>query len=97
MRPTGFPCLHTLAPAPTATSAAAVDTLMLPLLSPPVPQVSMRPRPAASSGTVSEAARIAESRPTSSSAVSPLVRRAITNPAICAGVASPLKISVMAA
>ena len=35
------PCLQTGTPAPATTMAAMVDTLMVPLRSPPVPHVSM--------------------------------------------------------
>ena len=37
-----LPCLATTAPAPAATSAAAVETLKVETVPPPVPQVSMR-------------------------------------------------------
>ena len=49
-----LPCLATLAPAPAATKAAAVEMLKVPEESPPVPQVSTVARP---SGRTTRTAR----------------------------------------
>src|SRR4026207_1798300 len=38
-----FPCLATGTPAPATTKAAQVEILCVPLVSPPVPQVSIAP------------------------------------------------------
>src|SRR5207247_1507419 len=54
---------------------------------PPVPQVSTRWSPAASTGII--ASRSARAAPATSSGVSPLTRRPMSRAAICAGVASP--------
>src|SRR5881296_4248884 len=82
-----LPCFATVAPAPAATNAAAVEMLKVETVPPPVPQVSTRWSPAASTGII--AARSARAAPATSSAVSPLTRRPISRAAICAGVASP--------
>ena len=87
-----LPCLATVAPAAAATIAARVDTLTVPEPSPPVPQVSTaRSRSAQVIG--SARARIALAAPAISSAVSPFMRRAMSRPPICAGVACPSMIA----
>ena len=92
------PCLHTGTPAAAVTMAAIVDTLIENEWSPPVPTMStMASRWFSLSGTISAAASTASSSPESSSALSPLARSATTNPISCAGVASPVRIVVMAA
>src|SRR5439155_1669797 len=82
-----LPCFATEAPAPAATNAAAVEMLKVETVPPPVPQVSTRWSPAASTGIIT--ARSARAAPATSSAVSPLTRRPMSRAAICAGVASP--------
>ena len=89
-----LPCLATRWPAPTATSAARVETLKVPARSPPVPQVSSS-GPGIASGAA--AASIALTRPVISVAVSPLMRRPVAKAAIWAGVASPASTEPMAA
>src|SRR4029453_2997917 len=89
-----LPCLATRWPAPTATSAARVETLKVPARSPPVPQVSSS-GPGTANGAA--AASMALTRPVTSSAVSPLIRRAVAKAAIWAGVASPASTDPMAA
>ena len=91
-----LPCLHTRPPAPATTSADSVDTLMVWARSPPVPTMSTADMPG-SSVTRSAAATMASTMPASSSTVSPFMRRATMNPAICAGVAAPSRISAMTA
>jgi len=85
-----LPCLATKQPAPAAISAAVVETLKL-RRPPPVPAVSSRL--SARACTRSAKARIALASPVNSSTVSPLVRRAIRNPAICVCATSPAMIS----
>ena len=85
-----LPCLATAQPAPAAISAAVVETLKL-LRPPPVPAVSSRS--SRSVGTCAASARIVRASPASSSTVSPLVRSAIRNPAICVSETSPCMIS----
>src|SRR5437016_10363991 len=82
-----LPCFATEAPAPAATNAAAVEILKVGTAPPPVPQVSTRWSPAASTGTI--VSRSARAAPATSSAVSPLTRSPMSSAAICAGVASP--------
>jgi len=82
-----LPCFATTAPAPAATSAAAVEMLKVDTAPPPVPQVSTRDAPCASTGTI--AWRNARAAPATSSGVSPFTRRPTSSAAICAGVASP--------
>src|SRR5215207_11416779 len=89
-----LPCLATRWPAPTATTAARVDTLKVPARSPPVPQVSSS-GPGTSRGAA--AASMALTRPVISVAVSPLMRRPVAKAAIWAGVASPASTEPMAA
>ena len=73
-----------------------LETLIVPARSPPVPQVSTGSMP---SGRVmrSAASSMAWRRATSSSTVSPFMRRPTTKPAIWAGLASPARISPIAA
>src|SRR3954452_6135291 len=85
-----LPCLATAQPAPAATNAAVVETLNVGR-PPPVPAVSSRSSRLASTATASS--RIARARPTSSSTVSPFVRRAIRNAADWASEAAPDMIS----
>ena len=89
-----LPCLATRRPAPTATSAAMVETLMECVPSPPVPQVSTR---SPSTLTRRALSRMTRAMPAISSAVSPLMRRAVTNAPNWAGVASPVMIDSMMA
>src|SRR5882724_5396064 len=101
-----LPCLATLRPAPATTNAVAVETLNVPVASPPVPQVSIsisRSVPL-SPATSSPRARmrttfwrITCAKPISSSTVSPFMRRAVRNAAICALVAAPDMIASIAA
>src|SRR3954447_934371 len=81
-----LPCFATTQPAPAATKAAVVDTLKVGL-PPPVPAVSsMSSR---STSTRTARSRIVRARPTSSCTVSPFVRSAMRNAAVCASDASP--------
>src|ERR1700694_603935 len=80
------PCLQTFAPAPATTKAAMVDTLMLRLPSPPVPQVSTS---SPSTSTLSASSNMAATRPDISSAVSPFIRIAVMKEAIWEGVGAP--------
>src|SRR3954467_8490976 len=81
-----LPCLATTQPAPAATNAAQVETLNVGR-PPPVRAVSRRSSRPTSTERASE--RIVRARPTSSSTVSPFVRRAIRNAAACASEAAP--------
>src|SRR5207244_1756073 len=63
-----LPCLATTAPAPAATNAAAVEILKVETAPPPVPQVSTRCAPFASTRTI--ASRSARAAPAPSSGVS---------------------------
>src|SRR6266849_4014305 len=101
-----LPCLATLRPAPATTNAVAVEMLNVPEASPPVPQVStsisrsVPVRPATSSARVRTRAtllRMTWAKPISSSTVSPFMRKAVKNAAICALVATPDMIASMAA
>ena len=85
-----FPCLHTGTPAPATTNAAIVEMFTECDLSPPVPTMSIA-RAAISAGrsTRAEALRTSASIPSSSTALSPFVRKPITSAAIWADVASP--------
>src|SRR5436305_1540234 len=85
-----FPCFATTQPAPAATNAAVVETLNVGR-PPPVPAVSSMSSRSTSTRTASS--RIVRARPTSSCTVSPLVRSAIRNAAVCASDASPDMIS----
>ena len=101
-----LPCLATLRPAPATTNAVAVETLNVPVASPPVPQVSIsisRSVPL-SPATSSPRARmrttfwrITCAKPISSSTVSPFMRSAVRNAPICAPVAAPDMMASMAA
>src|SRR4051812_1144482 len=86
-----LPCLATAQPCPAAISAAVVETLNVGR-PPPVPAVSIR---AASRPVVTGVAnaRIVVASPTSSSMVSPLVRRATSTPAVSISDALPAMIS----
>ena len=81
-----LPCLTTGTPDAAATTAAIVEMLTVPKRSPPVPTMSST---SGSTGSGSAASRIASRKPTISSTVSPLARRATRNPASCEGVAAP--------
>ena len=81
-----LPCFATMAPAPAATKAAAVEMLSVPLPSPPVPTMSIAP---SGPRTFRQRSRIAPAAAAYSSTVSPLARMAISRPPIWAGVASP--------
>src|SRR4051794_11588471 len=85
-----LPCLATAQPAPAAISAAVVETLKVGR-PPPVPAVSMRSSRPVVTGVASR--RMVVARPTSSSTVSPLVRRAISTAAVWVSDALPLMIS----
>ena len=74
-----LPCLATGTPAPATTSAAIVKMLTVLERSPPVPQVSTT-RPVTATGAALSS--ITSTSPATSCGVSPLARRAITNPAI---------------
>jgi len=82
------PCLATLAPAAAAINALTVDTLNVCMPSPPVPHVSIKCGLLAIC-TLLESSRMTLAAAAISSTVSPLIRRAINNPAICAWVSSP--------
>src|SRR3954471_11247201 len=75
-----LPCLTTGSPQAAATNAAAVETLIEPEKSPPVPQLSAN-RPAGG-GKEGGAPRRALAAPISSSALSPLTRSATKAAAI---------------
>src|SRR3954451_12302649 len=85
-----FPCLATAQPAPAAISAAVVETLKV-VRPPPVPAVSSRSLRSHSTGVASS--RMVEASPASSSTVSPFVRSAIRNAAICVSDALPSMIT----
>src|SRR4051794_27614421 len=89
-----LPCLATAQPWPAAIRAAVVDTLKVGL-PPPVPAVSIRSSRPASTGVAN--ARIVVARPTSSSTVSPLVRRATRMPEVSISDALPAMISARTA
>jgi len=71
----------------SATSAAAVEMLKVPALSPPVPQVSRRSSTPSLSARARE--RIALAHPAISSAVSPFIFSAIRNAAVSGSETSP--------
>ena len=88
-----LPCFATLAPAPAATSALAVEMLNVPLVSPPVPQVSIR-------WVFPTSTRVARRRITAaaaaiSSTVSPFIRSPTRKPPTWAGVHSPVMMPCM--
>src|SRR3954454_11703534 len=89
-----LPCLATAHPWPAAIRAAVVDKLNVGL-PPPVPAVSIRSSRPASTGVAN--ARMVVARPTSSSIVSPLVRRAIRMPEVSTSEALPAMISASTA
>src|SRR5450759_2304516 len=89
-----LPCLATRAPQAAATIADRVEMLKVERPSPPVPQVSRR-SPSTVIGVA--IARAVRANPVISSTVSPFMRRAMTNPAIWVGVASPRMIPSKAA
>src|SRR5438128_248263 len=82
-----LPCLATVAPAPAATKAAAVEILNVVTAPPPVPQVSTRFGASVSTFTI--APRSARAAPATSSAVSPLTRSPTRSAAVWAAVHSP--------
>src|SRR5918997_2117560 len=85
-----LPCLAITTPAPRAANAAAVETLIVPLASPPVPQVSTTPSGAF---TFWAKRRMARAKPTISPTDSPFTRRAVSRAAVTAGLAVPSMIS----
>src|SRR3954447_14764455 len=85
-----LPCLATAQPAPAALSAGVVETLKVGR-PPPVPAVSMRSSRPVVTGVASS--RMVVASPTSSSTVSPLVRRAISTAAVWVSDALPPMIS----
>ena len=85
-----MPCFATGTPAPATTIADRVEMLNVPLRSPPVPQVSSTGAGGETGFANSSAVRAS---PSSSSTVSPFVRRAIRKPPTCAGVTSPVMIA----
>lgn len=90
-----LPCLATAAPAAAATKAAAVEMLNVLAPSPPVPHVSTS---GVRRGVILAAfSRITRAQPAISSTVSPLIRSAVMNAAIWAGVASPSMMASIAA
>ena len=101
-----LPCLATRSPAPATTNAVAVETLKVPVASPPVPQVSIsisRSVPV-SAATSSPRVRMRTTfwrmtwaKPISSSTVSPFMRSAVRKAAIWALVAAPDMMASIAA
>src|SRR4051794_17045671 len=89
-----LPCLATPQPCPAAISAAVVDTLNVGR-PPPVPAVSIRSSRPVVTGVAK--ARMVVANPTSSSTVSPLVRRATSTPAVSTSEALPAMISASTA
>src|SRR3712207_1233104 len=77
-----LPCLAIVTPAPRATKVAAVETLMVPFASPPVPQVSTTPSGAS---TLAAKRRIARAKPTISKTDSPRTLNAVKSAAVAAG------------
>ena len=65
--------------------------------SPPVPTMSIAPRRRCRASTRSDASSMASTMPTSSSTVSPFIRRATMKAAIWAGLAAPSRISAIVA
>ena len=88
-----LPCLTTRTPAPAHTSADMVEMLTLDNRSPPVPTMS---RAGAGTCTARACSTMASARPLSSSTVSPLVRKAMRNPAMTASDTSPFMMVSMA-
>src|SRR4051794_18573324 len=85
-----LPCLATAQPAPAAISAAVVETLNVGL-PPPVPAVSTRSSRPGFTGVAKR--RMVCASPSISSTVSPLVRSAISTPAVSTSEALPCMIS----
>ena len=90
-----LPCLATLAPAPEATRAEAVEMLKVCTASPPVPTTSTSPR--RSTSTFAERSRITSAAAAISPTVSPFIRRPMRKPPIWASVASPVMMMRMTA
>ena len=88
-----LPCLAIRAPAAAATIAPIVEMFTVRAPSPPVPTRSVS-GPSRRSGVARSS--MAWARPPSSPGVSPLIRSATPNPAICTGVAAPSMISAIA-
>src|ERR1700722_11537800 len=89
-----LPCLATLTPAAAATNPAAVEMLKVPWPSLPVPQVSTNcSRSDSVKGMWVLIARIACTKPDSSSTVGPRVAIAVKSEAISTSVAAPSSIS----
>src|SRR5579875_1225054 len=88
-----LPCLAIRAPAAAATIVPMVEMLTVCAPSPPVPTRSAT-RPGMSMWVAWSS--MAAARPPSSTTVSPLIRRATPNPAICAAPAAPSMISFIA-
>src|SRR5215471_2014797 len=88
-----LPCLAIRAPAEAATIAPIVEMFTVRAPSPPVPT-----RSTSGPGMLSGVARasITSASPPSSATVSPFMRSATPNPAICVGVAAPSMISFIA-
>jgi len=89
-----LPCLATVARAPAAMKEAVVEMLKVLAPSPPVPQRSMVWGSSVSTETANS--RMVFVNPTSSSSVSPRVRRPINRAAMCSSRAEPLIIVAMA-
>ena len=89
-----LPCFATFTPQAAVTTAAAVEMLNVPIPSPPVPTTSTTSPPVS---TCSAFSRMTSAMPLISSTVSPFMRSATRNAAICAGVAPPVMISSAAA
>src|SRR5256885_7302789 len=77
-----LPCLATTAPAPAATNAAAVEILKVETAPPPVPQVSTRCAPFASTRTDRKSTRLNSSHLVISYAVFCLKKKKIKKSAI---------------
>src|SRR4051812_22457109 len=92
-----LPCFTTRTPAAATAMAAIVEMLTVWARSPPVPTMSTAvSRTASGSWTRVALASIASAKPAISAGDSPLARSAITNPAVCTGVALPAMISPIA-
>ena len=89
-----LPCLATLMPAAAQTKAAAVETLKVLDLSPPVPTIS---RMSSSSKNLSQWLRMPLAAPANSSMVAPFSARATRNAPIWMSVERPDMISSTAA
>src|ERR1035438_5100014 len=84
-----LPCLATRTPAPAATNAAMVEILKVDAQSPPVPQVSSSGSPPGPQSMGAATSRMARANPTSSSTLSPFIRKATRNAAIWGWLAWP--------